>query len=479
MGHTPRNVVMILSDQHSVQALGCYGNSQISTPHLDQMAAEGTVFDAAYCQGPLCVPSRTSLLTGRYCRNHGVYDNQHILAADGLTLPRWLADAGYRTCLIGKAHFNGEQYHGYQQRPYGDFWGQAHQPDPARTEAKGESGLGDLIGDSGPSGIPLALTQTEICVAEATRWLLQQVDHTPSQPFFLSINFDKPHFPWNPPTRYLDAYLETVRLPALDPDELGRMVPFVQAAAQGSPHRYPGNGHEEREHARTLAAYYGCVTWVDDAVGRILEVIRYLGLADHTVVMYTADHGDMLGSHGLWQKTVFFESSSRVPLIVQGPDIPSGMRIADPVGHIDLWPTIAAWAGLAPPQGGDGLNLEPLLGRKPLAREGIFSESVVLKHPEQAGCMLRTGPWKYNWYLDGRDELYDLRADPDEVHSQAGNPEYGARISAFRERLHRFWQPEEQVRRYHRTPRMPREKHFYWWSNQFAAGDGAVFNGRP
>ena len=233
-----------VTDQHSVRASGCYGNDRIATPNLDRLAAEGVVFDNAYCQSPLCVPSRTSLITGQYCRNHGVYDNQHILEANSDTLPRWLGEHGYRTCLIGKAHFNGEQYHGYQQRPYGDFWGQAHQPDPARTSAKGESGLGDLVGESGPSGIPLALTQTEICVAEATKWLLHHVDRTPGHPFLLSVHFDKPHFPWNPPARHFEPYAGRVALPDFDPDELARAVPFVQAAARGAPHRYPGNGHQ-------------------------------------------------------------------------------------------------------------------------------------------------------------------------------------------------------------------------------------------
>ncbi len=479
MADTPMNVLLILSDQHSVGALGCYGNDQIATPHLDQLAAEGAVFDNAYCQGPLCVPSRTSLITGQYCRNHGVYDNQHILEANSSTLPRWLGEHGYRTCLIGKAHFNGEQYHGYQQRPYGDLWGQAHQPDPAWTLSKGESGLGDLIGQSGPSRIPLALTQTEICVAEAAKWLLYHVDRAPNQPFFLSVQFDKPHFPWNPPARYFDPYVDRVALPAFDDEELVRAVPFVQAAASRAPHRFDGNGHSEADHARTLAAYYGCVSWVDDAVGRLLEMIRYLGLAGRTLIIYTTDHGDMLGAHGLWQKTVFFESSSRVPLMMAGPGIPQELRVADPVGHIDLFPTVCQWTDTPVPDGLDGVDLTPGLVGLPIGRDAIFSESVVLKQPEYAGCMIRTGPWKYNYYLDGSEELYQLLDDPGETHSLAGSMGHAAIQRELRGRVQAFWEPAQQRSRYDRTPRMRREKHFYRWSNQFVGSGGEIFNGRP
>ena len=199
MSSRPVNVLMIVSDQHSVRALGCYGNSVVATPHLDALAEAGTAFNNAHCQSPLCVPSRTSLLTGQYCRQHGVYDNQHILEANSVTLPRWLGAHGYRTCLIGKAHFNGEQYHGYQQRPCGDLWGQAHQPDPVRTVLKGEAGLGDLIGESGRSGIPLALTQTRSAWPRARVGSLNTLTEHPSSRFCFRCTSTNRTFRGTPP----------------------------------------------------------------------------------------------------------------------------------------------------------------------------------------------------------------------------------------------------------------------------------------
>ncbi|MFO7611612.1 MAG: sulfatase-like hydrolase/transferase, partial [Clostridia bacterium] len=163
------NILFILSDQHSPHVLGCAGNRDIRTPNLDSLASEGVVLDNMYCQNPLCVPSRASLITGRYSRNTGIYDNMHIMEANTTTLPGVLSANGYRTCLIGKSHFNGEQYHGYMQRPYGDLYGQGHQPDPGRRPEFGINGLGDVLANSGPSEMPIELTQTEICVAEACK----------------------------------------------------------------------------------------------------------------------------------------------------------------------------------------------------------------------------------------------------------------------------------------------------------------------
>jgi choline-sulfatase len=139
-------------------------------------------------------------LTGQYSKDLGIYENRHILEANTITIPRVLGQAGYRTCLIGKAHFNGDQFHGYQQRPYGDLYGQAHQPEQIRSgDSADDSGLGDILGNSGATEISLPLTQTEICVSEAAKWLQSHVDTNPDQPFFLSVNFDKPHFPMRAP----------------------------------------------------------------------------------------------------------------------------------------------------------------------------------------------------------------------------------------------------------------------------------------
>ncbi len=163
-----------------------------------------------------------------------------------------------------------------------------------------------MVRNTGPSGIPLPLTQTEICVAETAKWLQTHVALHPDQPFLLSLHFDKPHFPLKPPARYYHKYAGRLRLPELPEGYERRAVPFVAAALK----RF---GHADEEQALdALVSYYACVEWVDDAVGRVLEVLDYLGLARNTIVLYTTDHGELGGEHGLWNKSVFFEASMRV-----------------------------------------------------------------------------------------------------------------------------------------------------------------------
>jgi len=474
------NILFILSDQHNASFLGCNGNELINTPNLNMLAAQGVLFENAYCQNPLCVPSRCSLLTGRYSKDLGIYENRHILESDSMTIPKVLSANGYKTCVIGKTHINGEQYQGYQQRPYGDLFGQAHQPDPKRTEPAPDSGLGDVLGNSGATGIPLPLTQTEICVSETAKWLQTYVSQNDSRPFMLSVNFDKPHFPMKAPKKYVEKYAGKVKIPEFYPDYLEKYaVPFVKKSFEvnGAWEHY---GKDREIHEKALAAYYACVEWIDNAIGRILQVLEYLELAEDTIIIYTSDHGEMAGEKGAWQKSVFFDASSKVPLMMAwGSNFPAGQRRKEPVGLIDLFPTLCDLSGIKVPEECGGVSLKPLLfGDETLARKAVFCESVVLKVPEYAGCMMRSGKWKYAYYLDGTEELYDMENDPGEWNNLASAEQYSHIVKEMNFEVLKFWKPEEQMKRYNRTPRMANEKHFYPYSNQFVI-DSAVADARP
>lgn len=473
------NILFFLSDQHSPLVSGFAGDKMACTPNLDRLREEGVNFANAYCQNPVCAPSRASLLCGRYSKDLGIYDNQHVLESNGVTFPRVLSEAGYHTCVIGKTHFNGEQFQGYQERPYGDLFGQAHQPDPSRSPEKGPAGLGKLLEAAGPSRIPISMTQTEICVAEASKWLQTHVGSRGEQPFCLSVHFDKPHFPICPPEKYFKKYLGKVDLPEVREGSFESEVPFVKAAMRNF-----GVADPERKqralHEKTLAAYYGCVEWVDDALGRILDTLEYLGLAENTIVVYSSDHGEMGGARGTWQKSVFFEPSARVPLLLRWPKgAKAGATVVDPVGLIDLFPTFCHAAGIDVPESCQGESLVSLFsGKSGFERDAIFSESVVLNEPEDAGCMIRTGRWKYNLYLDGREELYDLERDPEEWDNLADDASAKEVRDGLKKRVEAFWEPEKQLERYRAHPKMERQKHFYPYSNQFVVG-GAVVDARP
>ncbi len=471
------NILFFLSDQHSYKYL-----NENMTPNLCALSREGTSFDNAYCQNPLCVPSRACLLTGRYSKNLGIYENRHIMQSGIETLPRALSRAGYKTCLVGKTHINGEQFAGYNERPYGDFLGQGHQPEYPRTGLEAdESGLGDILENAGATSIPLPMTQTEICVAESVKWLQRHKAVCPEKPFFLSVNFDKPHFPYRCPQSFFEKYEGRAALPEYPADYANTgAVEFVRKAFEinGAWEHY---GKDPDIHKRALAAYAGCVEWVDDAVGRILDALDFLGLSDDTVVIYSTDHGEMAGEKGAWQKTVFFEPSARVPLIFRWPKAIA----ADTVKHglaglVDLFPTLCSLTGTPQPDTYDGTDLSGcILGSADSPRGAVFSESTVLKVPEHAGCMLRDNRYKYNYYLSGKHELYDLEADPNELNNLIHDARYASVAAAMRRKTEAFWEPDKQLLRYERCPRMEREKHFYLSSNQFFSANGEMFDAVP
>ena len=476
------NILFVLSDQHSSRFLGTVGDRYVETPNFDRMISDGVYFDNAYCQDPLCVPSRASLITGRYSRNLGIYENRHVLQSNTVTLPRYLGQCGYRTCLIGKSHFNGEQFQGYQQRPYGDLLGQGHQPEYIRTGAAWESehGLEDLLDNSGPTAIPLPMTQTEIVVAETVKWLQLYADSSDKRPFFLSVQFDKPHFPYRAPKKFFEKYVGRVSLPRGRTFITENGVEFVRKAVEinGGWEHY---GKDQEIHERALASYCACIEWVDDAFGRIVDSLDYLGLSDDTIIIYSSDHGEMAGEKGAWQKTLFYDDSSKIPLIMRWKGhIKAGCTVHDIVGLIDIFPTLCAFADLDVPAWCDGLSLKDLLEHGThISRNHIFSESVVLKTPEHAGCMLREGKFKYNYYLQGKHELYDLDADPEEKENLIDSAVHTEIKMRMCKKIEAFWDPVKQVERYLSCPMMKSEKHFYLYSNQFISGDGSIFNGRP
>lgn len=493
------NILFILSDQHSSLYLGSQKiNSDqtkftVSTPNLDRLCSEGVLYSNAICQNPLCVPSRSSLLSGRYSKNLGIYENRHIFSPNETTIPQLLSSAGYKTALIGKAHFNGEQWHGYQQRPYGDLLGQAHQSEYLRTGKTSESehGLEDLLENSGPTNIPLPLTQTEICVAESAKWL--QLFSESNKPFFLSVNFEKPHFPYRPPKKYYDKYAGKVSLPdswhlsrwqqnasSLEDAVFPWMVPFVRKAFEvnGGWEHY---GQRQHIHEQALAAYYGCVEWIDDAIGRIIDTLNFLNLRKNTIIVYASDHGEMAGSKGAWQKSVFFDESVKIPLIFSWPDqIRTNIVDDSLVELIDLFPTFCEFAGIPIPENLDGLSLvDNLCNGMSVKRNAAFSESVVLKVPEHAGCMIRTKKYKYNYYLIGSHELYNLENDPEEQENLIDNKNYQKIAAQLKKQIEDFWIPNEQTRRYFATPRVEKEKHFHLASNQFVCSEGTIVDVLP
>jgi choline-sulfatase len=442
------NVLLILADEHSPLELGVNGGRLVRTPHLDALAARGVNFEAAYCQGPMCVPSRLSFLTGRYCWRIGAWSNATAVPAGETSLAQFLAGHGYRTAAIGKMHFLGDDpFWGFQYRPYGDFLGDSHQPDPLRVAPR------HTLLPVGPSEIPEELMQETLVTQLGLEYLRA---HDGRQPFFLMLSYNRPHFPVCPPPRYWELYYpDAGDLPALGPGFPDRLHPWMQF------HRrfYGLDRWTEEDFRRFRAGYRACVAFVDEHVGRVLATLDEHGLRSDTVVLYFSDHGDMNGEHGMMRKGNFYEPAVRVPLILSRPGVlPEGKRIADVVELTDVFPTVAELAGLPVPAGLDGTSLVPLVRAGDTAgrKEYAISESYTHGVPGPMR-MLRLGPWKYNLYLDATPSLFNLREDPGELRDRIGDAGEAQRVARECERLLREDWDEARVRAIYRPVLTPAE----------------------
>jgi choline-sulfatase len=446
------NVLILLPDQQSVHALGCYGNQQVATPAADLLARQGVTLDTCYCNAPLCVPSRMSLLSGKHPHRLDAWDNRSILDPAERTFARHLAASGYLTCAIGKMHFNGqEQRYGFELRPYGDLCGWSHQPDPI-SSAYGLSRIA-----AGPAEIPEEKLQETIVTEEAIAFLRQ---HDRSRPFLLVLGYNRPHFPFRPPARYWERYYpDGYDLPHIPPGHLDRLHPWVRAIRE----RHGDTVLTEDQVARARAGYYGCVTFVDDKIGEVLSALERLGYTEDTIVIYTSDHGEMAGEHDMWGKRVYYEASARVPFIVRWPGrLPAGTRVAEPVELVDLYPTLCDFAGVPLPKGLDGSSLLPLLAGEVKGWRGYAVCDATAWMPAPAR-MVRKGDWKLNYYVGAGFELFNLREDPEEFVDRSGDHAVTPIVSELAELLARGgWHPgpvEAAWRRYLRSgPRWPRRR---------------------
>lgn len=381
--HSP-NILFLFSDEHSFRNMGHVpesegGESGVATPALDRLAAAGTVFTDAYCQMPLCTPSRISLLCGSEVRACGAWANESVLRPELDTIPKALARAGYATCLVGKMHLGGNaQCAGFQHRPYGDLTGHCgHQSEPIRAPAKGMRGrTRDAVGTT---TVPESAMQEEVVVSESQAWLREQRHAHPDQPWLLCASFSRPHFPLTAPRRWIDRY------PVGD-------VPPPKVPAAGDAWDHPmsvglrkGFRSEEvdaSERQRARACYRACVSYLDEILGGMLLRLGADGLLDNTVIVYTTDHGEMAGEHGVWWKNGWYEGCTRVPLIVSTPEQRAGRvpahRILTPVALLDLFPTFCGLAGAPVSESLVGLDLTSAVraGTEPPARP-IVCDSLI------------------------------------------------------------------------------------------------------
>jgi iduronate 2-sulfatase len=440
MGAQRRNILFIAVDDLN-NHLGCYSNTIVRSPNIDRLAATGVRFDRAYCQFPLCSPSRVSIMTGLRPDTTRIYDLQHDFrkgtnVAAALTMPQFFHSNGYFSARSGKIFHYGVP--GDIGKPGLDdplAWQEARYP---RGRDKDEE---DLVTNLNPGarkpnvkpalGAALAWYEskgedeeyTDALVAdEAIRLMTEHKD----KPFFLGVGFYRPHVPWIVPKKYFDMYpMEKILLPK-GPEGDRDDVPPVALHVKVS--NYGRTDEEVREAKR---AYYAAISYVDGQVGRVLDALDSLGLATNTIVVLWGDHGWHLGEHGLWQKMSLFEESARVPLIIRAPGM-TGNGTSSPrvVESLDVFPTVAELANVKAPASLAGKSLVPLL-KKPTAKWDRPAFTQVTRGGTNSpimGYSIRTERWRYTEWDGGKrgTELYDHDNDSQEFKNLAQQDEFAA-----------------------------------------------------
>ncbi len=391
------NILLILSDQHAGSVSGPYGHPIVQTPNMDRLAAEGTVFENNYCNSPICVPSRMSLMTGLHLRHNQIWDNGAPLPSDTVTWAHQLKAAGYDVVLSGKMHFRGlDHLHGFraqlaydinaQNLPHIRSWdeGLEVRAEPS-TSIKAEAGRSKEV------------EADDAVTAAALNYLRDPARQ--EQPWAMVAGYVAPHPPFVVPQQYLDLYPpDEMPLPEIPDGHLESLHPAYQR--QMAWRGWQPGGIPDENIRRARAVYYGLVTYLDDQIGLLLDALDETGQREDTVVIYMSDHGELLGEHGLWYKCNFYEGSAHVPLIIAGVG-KAGQRIPAVTSNVDLTATLLDLAGLTSISPIDGDSLIPLLMGTAEGLEGRGTVGILRRWLNAALGHAAAGPIQAGLQLSG------------------------------------------------------------------------------
>ncbi len=443
---SPRNLLVIMSDEHNPKVLGCNGHPVIHTPNLDRLAARGTRFSSAYTTSPVCIPARAGFACGKYIHQIGYWDNAD--AYDGAT-PSWhhhLRERGHHVASIGKLHFRlaGED-HGFTEEIIpmhiyegkGDLLGLIRDDMPQRGNSKKMAAM------AGPGESTYTFYDKDIC-SRAQVWLRERAPKLRGKPWVLFVSFVAPHFPLTaPPEHYYRYWGRELPMPRLYAREERPTHPYL--VDYGRNFNYDDYFESDEDVRRALCGYFGLVSYLDENIGKLMAALDASGQSDETVVLYTSDHGDNLGARGLWGKSTMFEEIAGVPMLLAGPGVPAGKVVDTPVSHVDAFPTIVEVAGESMPAGYPGVSLVELA-------RGVVPQRTVLSEYHGMGSStgafaIRNGRWKYVHYAKYAPQLFDLESDPDETRDLAGDPAFAQALADCRARLYSLCDPAEVDRR--------------------------------
>jgi len=430
------NVLFIISDDLN-NSVGSYGHPLVKTPNIDRLARRGVRFERAYCQYPLCGPSRNSMLTGLYTNSSGILTNSQIFRQTiprHISLPQAFRLDGYFAARIGKLyHYGVPRSVGTNGHDDPGSWELELNPagcdrlleEPDIFSLKPGNFGGTLSWYASPRGDQL---HTDGLLANDAIWVLERCAREKHRPFFLALGFYRPHTPYVAPAPYFEGY----------PKERMPLVEGVEEDVKDLPPLALGSHKKEHDlltddlRQQAIQAYFASITFMDAQVGRVLDALDSHGLTENTIIVFTSDHGYHLGEHGLWQKMSLFEESARVPLIIAAPGIGNPGTVAStPVGLIDLYPTLAELCGVDTPDNLQGQSLAPMLA-DPNAKGRGWTISQVSRRGKKrvSGFTIRTPRWRYTEWDEAKQgrELYDHDNDPLEQTNLANDSQQADRV---------------------------------------------------
>ena len=430
------NVLLIISDDLR-DTVGCYGHPLAKTPNIDRLAARGVRFDRAFAQYPVCNPSRTSLLTGLRCEQTGVVGNTTFFRdalPDIVTLPQLLRQGGWTTHSFGKIYHTANTGEGQRTDwlDAGKSWDKAEASAPTAESREGD--VRNLTGGKLPWCEVGAMdgpeeNQPDAQTAAAAIRSLEELSAS-GKPWMVAAGFHRPHDPFHSPRKYFDLYPKDSLTLYRDPEDMTAAPPLAIA----SPWKKNFDEFSDDDRRSFMQAYLAGVSFMDAQVGRLLDALARLKLADNTIIIFLGDHGYHLGERGWWNKSTLFDRACRAPLLIAAPGIRGGQVCRSPVEFVDIYPTVAELCGQKPPHALAGKSLRPVLEDATREhKEAAFT--LVTRGPKNFGQSVRTARWRYTRWSDGTMELYDHDADPQETHDVSTAPENTATIAELKTRL--------------------------------------------
>ena len=434
------NILLIQVDQMSASALPVYGNEFSIAPNIGALSDGAVVFDNAYCNYPICAPSRFAMMTGQLPSRINAFDNAAELPAAIPTFAHYLRAAGYATTLSGKMHFVGpDQLHGFEERLTAELYPTDFTWNKVGSEFSPEQ-VSDARGilRAGPTANTVQIEHDELVAFRTKRKLFDLGAGGDDRPFLLTVSFTHPHEPYLCKQAYWDLYdgieIPAPRVPRIAPE---KMDPLSHRVAEMWS-LFDDFGDESVAVARR--GYFANVSYVDQLIGEVMSTLHLTGLDNNTVVVFTSDHGDMLGERGLWYKKVFFEPAARVPLIIKAPNHLQSGRVSQPVSLVDLLPTLCSFGSTT------AHYVEKLDGRDLLAvargdvaeQTDVYSE-IMSEGLAQPVVMIRRGAFKFIAGPTHSPQLYDLANDPDETNDLAQCEAHAALVAELVATMHKQW----------------------------------------